>query len=126
MNLRSTQITCFAFVSMKVYIGNLPADVRKEEIKDVFSKFGDIIDVRVKCPPNGTSAFAFVEYSNGDDGGAAIDKYHDQDFLGRRLKVEFTKPKRRFEDRPRYDDRGGRGGDRCKNDSSSMFGFKFD
>ena len=46
----------------RVYVGNLPPDVREKEVEDLFWKFGDIKNVTLKNhrgPP-----FAFVEFDD--------------------------------------------------------------
>ena len=46
----------------RVYVGNLPPDIRTKDIEDLFYKFGDIAFVDLKTrrgPP-----FAFVEFND--------------------------------------------------------------
>ena len=40
----------------RVYVGNLPDDVRKSEIEDLFKKYGPIRDIEVKLPRGSTCA----------------------------------------------------------------------
>lgn len=48
--------------STKVYVGNLPSDIRSNEVESVFKKYGRIKDVDVKN--RAESSFAFVEYES--------------------------------------------------------------
>lgn len=46
----------------KVYVGNLPADIRARDLEDIFYKYGKIVDVDLhdrRGPP-----FAFVEFED--------------------------------------------------------------
>ena len=54
--IRSTSNEC------RLYIGNLPQDVRNRDVEDIFYKFGRIsaVDVHNRYSP----AFAFVEFED--------------------------------------------------------------
>ena len=46
----------------KVYVGNLPSDIRSRDLEDIFYKYGKIVDVDLhnrRGPP-----FAFVEFED--------------------------------------------------------------
>ena len=89
----------------RVYIGNLPIDVKEREIDDLFYKFGRIRDIAIvaRDPP----AFAFVEYSHPDDADEAVRRRDNYTFDGKRLRCEIAKDKRdRDGDRDRDRDRG--------------------
>ena len=46
----------------KLYIGNLPPDIRNKDIEDLFYKYGNIINIDLKNhkgPP-----FAFIEFED--------------------------------------------------------------
>ncbi len=46
----------------KVYVGNLPQDIRVRDLEDVFYKYGKIVDVDLH---NGRGApFAFIEFDD--------------------------------------------------------------
>lgn len=47
----------------KIYVGNLPPDVKEADIEDIFYKFGKITNVNLKCP-TGQPPFAFVEFDD--------------------------------------------------------------
>ncbi len=50
--------------SSRVYVGNLPEDIRAEEIGRIFDKHGRINDITVKLPRTRGPAFAFIEYAD--------------------------------------------------------------
>ena len=46
----------------KVYVGNLPSDIRARDLEDLFYKYGKIVDVDLhnrRGPP-----FAFIEFED--------------------------------------------------------------
>lgn len=89
----------------RIYIGNLPPDVRTKDIEDLFYKYGKIryIDLKNrKGPP-----FAFVEFEDPLDAEDAIKGRDNYEFEGYRLRVEFQKGAR--------GGRSGGGGGRAAN-----------
>ncbi|KAK0423385.1 hypothetical protein QR680_008118 [Steinernema hermaphroditum] len=92
----------------RLYVGNLPSDVRRGEVEDLFEKYGRIKSVDLKDrrgPP-----FAFVEFEDARDAEDAARGRDGYSFDGRRLRVEFTKGAgpRGPGGRPMFDDRGRR------------------
>ena len=73
----------------KIYVGNLPANVRQSEVEDLFYKYGRIVDISLKGG-NGSS-FAFVTFEDGRDAQDAVRGRHGVDFDGARLRfAKFT------------------------------------
>ena len=90
----------------RIYVGNLPNDVREGELEDLFYKYGRIRDIQINGGRGGP-CFAFLEFSDARDADDAIygrDRYR---FGGRALQVE----------RPRSGANTDRG--RCDGDGSS-------
>jgi len=86
-------------MSKKLYVGNLPFSSTEDEIRELFSQYGNVTSVslitdRETGAPRG---FGFVEMENGAD--EAISALDNRDFSGRKLKVNEAKP--RTEGRPR-------------------------
>lgn len=76
----------------RIYVGNLPQDVRTKDIEDIFYKYGKIryVDLKNrKGPP-----FAFVEFDDPRDAEDAIDGRDGYNFDGYKLRVEFQKGSR--------------------------------
>ncbi|CAD6196345.1 unnamed protein product [Caenorhabditis auriculariae] len=73
----------------RIYVGNLPADVRERDVEDIFSKYGKIkfVDVKGGRGP----CFAFVEFDDSRDADDAVRGRDGYDFDGHRLRVEFTR-----------------------------------
>ncbi|ERL85754.1 hypothetical protein D910_03169 [Dendroctonus ponderosae] len=82
----------------RIYVGNLPPDIRTKDIQDLFYKFGKVTFVDLKNrrgPP-----FAFVEFEDPRDADDAVHARDGYDYDGYRLRVEF----------PRGGGSGGSGG----------------
>jgi RNA recognition motif-containing protein len=77
-----------------LYIGNLYYEVTAEQLKRVFSKFGDVESTKIVYDNRGLSrGFGYVEFKNIPDAQAAIDNLDMQVFEGRNLVVQFHEPK---------------------------------
>lgn len=101
----------------RVYVGNLPPDVREREIEDVFRKYGKImsLDLRNKKGP----PFAFIDFDDSRDAEDAVHGRDGYELDGYRIRVEFP---RSYRDGPRGGDRGGRFGDRDSRNGRNGFG----
>ena len=90
----------------KLYVGNLPSNVTEQQLRELFSQAGEIKEIalimdRETQRPKG---FGFVEMTTQVEAQKAIELFNDHEMDGRRLAVNFAKPK---------EDRGGsRGGQR--------------
>ena len=86
----------------KIYVGNLPFSATEDEVRDLFSEYGEVqsvtlINGRETGRPRG---FGFVEMP-GSDAEAAISALDGSNMGGRDLKVNEARPR---------EDRGGGGG----------------
>lgn len=73
----------------RIYVGNLPPDIRTKDIQDLFYKFGKVTFVDLKNrkgPP-----FAFVEFEDPRDAEDAVRARDGYDYDGYRLRVEFPR-----------------------------------
>ena len=48
----------------KIYVGNLPDDVRVRDIEDLFYKYGKIVDIDLHDRPRKGPPFSFVEFDD--------------------------------------------------------------
>ncbi|XP_067614135.1 serine/arginine-rich splicing factor 1-like [Eurosta solidaginis] len=73
----------------RIYVGNLPPDIRTKDIQDLFHKFGKVsfVDLKNKRGP----PFAFVEFDDGRDAEDAVKARDGYDYDGYRLRVEFPR-----------------------------------
>ena len=94
-------------MAKKLYVGGLPYSTTNEELKDVFSKAGEVSSATVIIDKmSGRSrGFGFVEMTNDADADKAIEMFNDKELGGRKILVNEARP---MEDRPKRE--GGFGG----------------
>ncbi|CAJ1333347.1 unnamed protein product [Effrenium voratum] len=71
-----------------VYMGNLPDDIREQDIVYILQDFGQINDIDIKQAPHGVT-YAFVEFRNAADAKDAALRRDGFDFEGEPLRVEI-------------------------------------
>ena len=101
----------FKINKMRLFVGNLPWSIGDDELRDLFSEFGEVTDSKViNDRETGRSrGFGFIEID--DDGGdAAIKGLDGSEQDGRDIRVNVAE-----ERKPRDNNRGGGGGDRRDN-----------
>jgi RNA recognition motif-containing protein len=95
----------------KLYIGNLPYDVKRDEITDFFGEFGTVQDLYIPVRDDGEGrGFAFITMDE-EAAEKAIQEADGSEFLGRTLVVNV--PKEKGEERAparRNNNSGGGGG----------------
>jgi RNA recognition motif-containing protein len=96
---------------VNIYVGNISRDASEADLEQAFQAFGQVTSVAIiKDRYSGESrGFGFVEMPNSTEAQAAITGLNGKDLKGRALNVNEARPR---EDRPRGDQRGGRGGRR--------------
>lgn len=82
-------------MSVRLYIGNLPKEVERQELQDFFVDAGDSISVKVivdrktgKC-----RGFGFVTVKNDEQADLLIEKYNGNSFKESTLKIEKAQPR---------------------------------
>jgi len=107
----------------RIYVGNLPPDIRTKDIEDLFYKFGKITFIDLKNqrgPP-----FAFVEFEDPRDADDAVYAREGYDYDGYKLRVEFPRgsgPSSRGRGGGGDRGRGGFSGDRGRGGRGGMGG----
>lgn len=78
----------------KIYVGNLPFKVDDNELKEMFSKFGEITEARVITDrySRRSKGFGFVTFANDEDAQKAIEEMNGKEVQGRELKVNEARP----------------------------------
>ncbi|VDN18305.1 unnamed protein product [Gongylonema pulchrum] len=73
----------------RIYVGNLPINIRAKDVEDIFSKYGKVlyVDLKDRRPPY----FAFVEFEDPRDADDAVRGRDGYDYDGYRLRVEFPR-----------------------------------
>ena len=91
---------------MRIYVGNLPFSSTEEDLRDLFSQYGDVQETAVITDrETGRSrGFGFVTMSDDNAAQEAIEAVNNSEMDGRTLNVN--------EARPRNEGGGGGGGGR--------------
>ncbi|KAK1933734.1 Serine/arginine-rich-splicing factor SR34 [Phytophthora citrophthora] len=74
----------------RVFVGNLPDDVRERDLSDKFERFGRITSVKIKFPQR-PPPFAFISYDDEQDASDAVRSMNNAMFSGSRLRVEISR-----------------------------------
>jgi RNA recognition motif-containing protein len=83
----------------KLYVGNLSYSVTNEQLKELFSSYGEVKQVNIIEG----KGFGFVELSTPEQAETAKNALHGTDFQGRTMKVDEALPQK-----PRNDRKGFR------------------
>ncbi len=107
---------------MDIYVGNLSPDVGKDDLTEIFNKFGEVTEIRlIKDKFRGKfKGFAFIEMPSDEQAKKAIEEINGQELKERALTVSEAKPKaeRRRKSRKRARKKRNRGifGEKDRND----------
>jgi hypothetical protein len=93
----------------KLYVGNLPYQVRDSDLEQAFSQFGQVTSAKVMMEreTGRSKGFGFVEMGSDAEAQAAISGMNGQSMGGRSVVVNEARP---MEQRPRTGGGGGYGG----------------
>jgi cold-inducible RNA-binding protein len=78
-----------------LFVGNLPFGATEDALRDLFSPFGEVQQVRIMTDRDtGKSrGFAFVEMAQDDDAAKAIAALNGKDLNGRALTINEARPR---------------------------------
>jgi len=95
----------------KLFVGNLAYGTTEDSLREVFSQFGEVVDLKIvtEYGTGRSKGFAFVEFATEDMAQAAIEGLNEKEVDGRNIFVKVAQPRA-----PRENRGGGRsfGGDR--------------
>jgi len=74
----------------KLYVGNLNYAVTDEQLKELFSEYGEVKQANVIEG----KGFGFVEMSSPEDAEKALKALNGSDFKGRALRIEEARPQK--------------------------------
>ena len=82
-------------MNTKLYVGNLSFDAIENDLQDLFSPFGTIVEVNLMQDRMTGKArgFGFVTMSTKEEADAAIQGLNGKDFKGRALTVNEARPR---------------------------------
>jgi cold-inducible RNA-binding protein len=97
------------FMGNKLYVGNLPYQVRDSDLEQAFGQFGAVTSAKVMMEreTGRSKGFGFVEMGSDAEAQAAISGMNGQSMGGRSVVVNEARP---MEQRPRTGGFGGGGG----------------
>ena len=89
---------------MDIYVGNLPYSVTGDDLRKIFTEYGEVHDAKVISDKHSgkSKGFGFVQMPEDEHAEKAIENLHESDLQGRNIKVNQARPKQ-SNDRPRRD-----------------------
>lgn len=108
----------------KLYVGSIPFQATEDDLRDLFSKVGEVESVKIitDMQSGQSKGFGFVEMVNEDDAQKAITDLDGSSFMERTIKVNEARPQQPREGRG-FGGGGGRGGfDRKRGGGGGGFG----
>jgi RNA recognition motif-containing protein len=95
-------------MAKKLYVGNLSYNTVEEDLREEFSKIGEVLSATliIDQASGRSKGFGFVEMASDEAAAKAIATLNDTTFMDRTITVNEAKPKT---DRPRTGGGGGRG-----------------
>ena len=87
---------------INVYIGNLPYSAADEDLRKLFSPFGQVASAQVIIDRRSrrSRGYGFVEMESEVEGRKAIESLNDTEFMGRQLRVDESKPREKRDSGP--------------------------
>jgi RNA recognition motif-containing protein len=91
-------------VNKKIFVGNLDFDLETEDLKNIFSKFGNIEDCIVikDRDSNQSKGFGFVTFVDGESADEAIREINGKEIKGRKLTVNVAEEKEKNHSKQRF------------------------
>ena len=88
---------------MNIYVGNLPYSTTPDELRELFSAFGEVSAARIvnDRETGRAKGFGFVEMPNNEEAQKAIEALNGNDIGGRKAVVNEARPRdpRQFRDK---------------------------
>ncbi len=80
---------------MNIYCGNLSYQSTDEDLNTLFQEYGDVGSAKVirDRETDRSRGFGFVEMDSDDEAQNAIDALNGQEFMGRKLVVNESRPR---------------------------------
>jgi len=81
----------------KMYVGNIPYNATEEDLRELFSVYGEIVSLKIiQDQDTGRSkGFGFIEMSEEKDTKKAIEELNGKDFMEKTLKVSEARPQQK-------------------------------
>ncbi len=82
-------------MAKKLYVGNLSYNTHEEDLREAFSKIGEVLSVTliVDQTTGRSKGFGFVEMASDEDADKAISSLNGTSFMDRSITVNEARPK---------------------------------
>ena len=80
---------------MKIHVGNLAPETKKEDLEKAFATFGPVtsVDIIADKDTGKSRGYGFVEMANAEEGAKAITGMHEKELNGNALAVTEARKK---------------------------------
>ena len=81
----------------KMYVGNIPYNATEEDLRELFSEYGQIESLKIMKDTftERSKGFGFIEMVNEEDAKKAIATLNGKDFKGKSLTVAEARPQQK-------------------------------
>jgi RNA recognition motif-containing protein len=88
---------------MNIYVGNMAYSLTEEEVRNMFSEYGEVTSVNIITDrySGQSKGFGFVEMPNDTEAEEAIKALNEAEVNGRNLRVNQARPRGERPARPR-------------------------
>jgi RNA recognition motif-containing protein len=88
----------------RLYVGNLPWDIRDEKLTEIFSEAGTVEEavVVIFADTGRSKGFGFIEMSSEDEANKAIELFNEKEIEGRQIIVNLARPQEKRTNRSDY------------------------
>lgn len=82
-------------MAKKLYVGNLSYNTQEEDLREAFSKFGEVVSATliIDQASGRSKGFGFVEMATDEDAEKAISSLNGTTFMDRSITVNEARPK---------------------------------
>jgi len=84
-------------MNKNLFVGNLSYDATADQLRDLFTTAGTVVEAKVIYDryTNRSRGFGFVEMATEAEAQEAIEKLNGQELVGRQIRVDEARPRRR-------------------------------
>jgi len=78
--------------SCSIFVGNVPYDAEEGELREIFSRVGNVSSIRVVTDreTNQPKGYAFCDFSDPESVKEAIEKLNNVEYKGRKIRVDWA------------------------------------
>jgi RNA recognition motif-containing protein len=83
--------------NQKLYVGNLNFEANEDQVRELFSNFGEVQEVKIVMDrfTGRSRGFAFVRFDTAEAAGKAKDALNGQPFQGKTLVIDLARTEQR-------------------------------